>query len=382
MWSWFLSLFDKKTNTLKLNAAIGEMAGEVFFKELAIQACINLIANVLSKAEFQTFEKGKEVRRDNYYLFNVEPNPNKSASKFWRDVVSQLVYNNECLVIQQGQHFYVADSFNVQRFAFQPYIYRDIIVDGFQMSASYEEGNVFHFELHNQKIREVVEGLYLSYAKLIAAAQNNYKRNNSPRGKLKVPTRYDQTEEGQKELEDLFENKFKRFFAAENGAVLPLTEDLDYTELASNIGVKGGADNKEIRAFIDDIFDFVAIAFNIPPLLIKGGVADTERAMDNLLTFCINPLAETLQDEVNRKYFGKRDYLARTYIRINTSMIRAHDLKSIASALETLLRIGAYTVDDCLRALGMEPLETEWSQTRFITKNYHSIKDAISGGGG
>ena len=108
---WFLSLFDKVTGTLKLNAVVGDLITEVYFKQLAIQSCINLIANTVARGEFLTYEKGKEVRKDNYYLLNVEPNQNKSASKFWRDVVSKLVYENECLVIQYNNKFYVADSF-------------------------------------------------------------------------------------------------------------------------------------------------------------------------------------------------------------------------------------------------------------------------------
>lgn len=381
VWDWFLSLFDKNKKTLELSAMIGELTTEIYFKQLAIQSCINLIANVLSKAEFQTFERGQEVRRENYYLFNVEPNPNKSASKFWRDVISKLVYNNECLVVQYNGHFYVADSFDVDKYAFREYIYRGIVVDDFQLNRSYRESEVFHFELHNEKIRNVIDGLYNSYSKLIAAAQVNYKRNHSRHGVLKVPASYPQTEKAQQELEKLFSEKFKRFFEAESGAVLPLTNGLEYDELASNIGVKGGADNAQIRAFIDDVFDFVAIAFQVPPVLLKGGVADTEKAMDNFLTFCINPLAELLADEINRKYYGKQAFLERTYMRINTSMIRAHDIKDIAGALETLLRIGGYTIDDILKTLGMEPLGTEWSTIRWMTKNYAPVEAVITGGG-
>lgn len=382
VWNWFLSLFDRNTGTLDINAIIGELSGEIFFKELAIQSSINLIANVLSKAEFETYEKGKAVRKDNYYLFNVEPNPNKSASKFWRDVIHHMVYENECLVVQYSGHFYVAEKFDVKKYAFQQYVYSGVTIDGFKLDRSYEEEDVWHFELHNQKIKSVIEGLYTSYSKLIAAAQGNYKRNNSPRGTLKIATSYPQTEKGQTELQSLFSEKFKKFFTAEGGAVLPLQEGLDYTELASNIGVKGGADNAQIRAFIDDIFDFVAIAFQIPPTLLKGTVADTDKSVDNLLMYCINPLAELISDEVNRKYYGKRDYLARTYMRVNTSMIKAHDIKDIAGALETLLRIGAYTVDDCLNALGMEPLGTDWSTAHFMTKNYEPIEQRISSAAG
>lgn len=377
----FLSWF-KKDGTLNLNAHIGSLATEIYFKELAIQACVNLIANTVARSEFKTYEKGQEVKRDNYYLFNVEPNPNKSASKFWRDVIHHLVYDNECLIIQQNDRFYVADSFSVSKFAFKDYVYSNIVIDGYQLSNSYIEPNVLHFELHNERIRDVIDSLYRSYAKLIAAAQKHYKKQNARRGKLIVPTSYPQTEKGQADLQDLLQRKFKRFFDAEGDAVVPLTNGLQYEEMENKAnGNKGSMEGRDIRAFVDDIFDFVAIAFQVPPQLLKGNVADTDKAVNNFLTFCINPLAELLTDEINRKMYGKKYYLERTYMKLDTSHIRAVNIKDIANALDVLVRIGAYSVDDCLQYLGMEPLETDWSEARWMTKNYEPIEKAKEGGG-
>lgn len=382
LWKTFLSWFDKDTNTLMLDAVIGDLATEIYFKELAVQSCINLIANTVARSEFRTFEQGREVRKDNYYLFNVEPNPNKNASKFWRDVVSSLVYGNECLVIQQNDKFYVADSFVVDRYAFRDYKYSNIIIDDFDLENVYFSPQVLHFELHNKKIKTVIDGLYGSYSKLIAASQEHYKRNNARRGVLEISTSYPKTEDAEKALEDLLKNKFKRFFEAEGGAVLPLANGMKYTELTSQPGTsKGSIEGRDIRAFADDIFDFVAMAFQVPPQLLKGNVADTEKAVNNFLTFCVNPLAELLTDEINRKMYGKRAYLERTYVKLDTSHIRAVDIKDVANALDVLFRIGAYNIDDCLRHLGMEPLNTEWSQARWVTKNYQLIENVFGGGG-
>lgn len=380
LWQTFLSWFNRDTNTLQLDAYIGEIAAEVFYKELAIQACINLIANTVARSEFKTFEKGEEIKRDNYYLFNVEPNPNKSGSKFWRDVINRLVYDNECLVIQQGRYFYVADAFVLSKYAFREYLYREIVIDGFSLDAVYSESQVLHFELHSTRIKTLIDGLYESYGKLIAASQEHYKRNNARRGTLVIPTDYPQTEEARKNLEDLLGRRFKRFFDAEGGAVLPLTNGMEYKELSSNIGVKGGVEGRDIRAFVDDVFDMVAIAFQVPPQLLRGNVADTDKAVNNFLTFCINPLAELLTDEINRKLYGKQNYLERTYMRLDTSHIRAVDIRDIAGALDILVRIGAYSVDDCLEMLGKEPLNTEWSTARWMTKNYEPIEQRAKGG--
>lgn len=380
LWDWFTGLFNKDVSTISLDAYVGELAGEVFYKELAIQACVNLIANAVARSEFKTYEKGKEVRKDNYYLFNVEPNQNKSASKFWRDVVHKLVYENECLVIQQAGKFYIADNYELVEFAFKENIYKDVVVANYQLRNVFTESQVFHFELHNEKIKTVIDGLYQSYSKLIAASQGHYKKNNARRGTLEIPTNYPQTEKAQEDLNKLLSERFKRFFEAEGGAVLPLSNGMGYKELSSNIGVKGGAEGRDIRAFIDDIFDFVAIGLQVPPQLIKGTVADTSKAVTDLLTFCVNPLAETLNDEVNRKMYGKKAYLERTYMKLDTSHIKVVDIKDVANAFDVLLRIGAYSIDDCLETMGMEPLNTDWSKARWMTKNYQPIETALKGG--
>src|SRR5690606_33650683 len=140
---------------------------------------------------------------------------------------------------------------------------------------------------------------------------------------------------------------------------LPLTNGMTFDESQNKL-TSEVSDGRNIREFIDDIFDFVAIAFQIPPQLIKGNVADMEKAVENFLTFCVNPLAELLADEINRKLYGKQAYLERTYLKIDTTRIKAVNLADVAGALDILLRIGAYSIDDCLRVLGMEPLGTEW----------------------
>jgi HK97 family phage portal protein len=379
LWTWFLDQF-RPDGTLNLDSVVAELTAEVFFKELAVQACVNLIANTVARSEFITYEKGRETRKDNYYLFNVEPNQNKSASKFWRDVIHKLVYDNECLVVQQDNKFYVADSFSVKKFAFKEYMYSNIVIDEYSLKESLVESQVFHFELHDEKIRQVIDGLYASYSKLIAASQKRYLNSVSRRGKLTVPAGYPQTTQAQEDLQNLLNKRFAKFFAAEGDAVIPLTNGLTYEELTKDAGTKDNTDNKAVRQLIDDIFDFVAIGFQVPPQLLRGNVADTDKAVNNFLTFCINPLAELITDEINRKMYGKEKYLQKTYMKLDTTRIRAVDIADVANALDVLLRTGAYCIDDCLKLLGMEPLDTEWSRARWMTKNYQPIETAMKGG--
>ena len=378
---WFSGLFSSN-GTLELDIAIENLASEVYLKELAVQTCVNLITNTISKGEFITYEKGEQVHKDNYYLFNVEPNQNKTASKFWRDVIHKLVHENECLVVQIDNRLYVADSFSTKEFAFKENVYSNVVVSTFGMNGSFLESEVLHFELHNGRIKDIVDGLYASYSKLISSRMNSYKRNNSRRGKLIISTAYPTTEKAQSDLQKLLSERFKRFFNAEGDAVIPIANGLDYEELTSNYGSKDGNSSRDIKALIDDVFTFVAIGFQIPPQLLLGNVADTEKAVNNFLTFCVNPLAELISDEINRKMYKKKNYLEKTYMKLDTSRIRAVDIKDIANAFDVLIRIGAYSIDDCLLMLGMETLNTQWSKARWMTKNYAPITEAIKGEGG
>lgn len=378
LWHRFLGWFGKD-DTLRLDTHIAHLTAEVWYKELAIQSGINLIANALSMAEFRTYEKGKEVFGSNHYLLNVEPNPNKNASKFWRDVVSKLVHENEALIIQQDGYFYCADSFVTKPLAFKDYVFENIVIDGLELKEAKFQGEVLHLELHNAKMKNIIDGLYKSYGKLITASQKHYKQNNARRGTLDIPTSFPKTDEAKEYLTDLLGNQFKKFYGADGDAVLPLSKGEKYTEF-ENKNVKGGIEGRDIRAFVNDIFDMVAIALNIPPTMLRGEVADTEKAVNDFIAFCVNPLGELLVDEINRKYYGKKHYLERTYCKLDTRPIKVTSLRDVANALDVLLRAGAYTIDDCLIEMGLEPIGGDLGKQRWMTKNYEPIEHSLKGG--
>ena len=48
------------------------------FRLLAFNTCVNLIANAIGKCEFKTFRLGNEIKEQEYYLWNYEPNTNQN----------------------------------------------------------------------------------------------------------------------------------------------------------------------------------------------------------------------------------------------------------------------------------------------------------------
>src|SRR5699024_8447667 len=105
---------------------------------------------------------------------------------------------------------------------------------------------------------------------------------------------------------------------------------------------------RDIRSLADDIFDFTSRAFQIPPVLLFGDVAGTQDAMTRWLTTCIDPLCDQLQEEINRKRYGKEAYLRGDYLQIDTSTIIHFDMFQNAGNVEKLIGSGAFSINDVL----------------------------------
>lgn len=351
-----------------------DLSEKILVRDLAINTAINLIGNAISLSEFNTYKKGEEGKSDTYYRLNVQPNPNYSASRFWKKFVYRLIYDGEVLIIEQGKNYYVADSFVKETKAFYTCKYRDVVVDDFSLRRSYDESDVLYFKLYERNIVNIVGALYDDYGKLVEYSKASYKKNNAKRGIVNIPTNYPQTEAAKAKLNKLLNDQIQKFYGAENGAVLPLTNGITYEDISSD-SYKNSTDSRDIRNLIDDIFDFTAIGFNIPPALLKGSANDLESTVDRFIKFGVEPFCEMIEDEINRKFYSKYSYLNNTYMAIDTSRLKTTNLAQLANVVDVLTRNGVNNIDENRKLLGMEPLRTEESQKRRVTKNYEASEE-------
>ena len=351
-----------------------DLSEKILVRELAINTAINLIGNAISLSDFNTYKKGQEDKSDIYYKLNVEPNPNYSASRFWKKFVYRLVYDGEVLIIKQRDDYYIADSFVKETRAFYSCRYRDVVVDDFALKRAYDEKDVLYFRLYERNIINIIEALYDDYGKLVEYSKASYKKNNAKRGIVNIPTNYPQTEAAKEKLNKLLNDQIQKFYGAENGAVLPLTNGITYEDISSD-SYKNSTDSRDIRNLIDDIFDFTAIGFNIPPALLKGSANDLESTVDRFIKFGVEPFCEMIEDEVNRKFYSKNAYLNNTYMAIDTTKLKATNLGQLANVVDILTRNGVNNIDENRKLLGMEPLRSEESQKRRITKNYEASEE-------
>ncbi len=376
----FLDRIFGNKDVITLKTCSREAVMHLHYKTLIVEACVNLIAKIISLAEFQTFENGQETRKLNYYIFNVEANKNKSASLFWHEVVKNLLKEGEALILIQDNQLFLADSFDRKEYVFRENIYSDIKIDDYSLNDFWEENRVLYLKDDNIKIRSAINGLYNDYSKLIAASIKGYQNSKARKGKLKIPTSLPKTLQEEGKLQQHIQDTMKDFMDPSKDAVYPESNNFEYTEITESKGSKSNDSGRETKNFIDDVFDFIAIAYGIPPSLLKGDTVDTKEAVNNFLTFCINPLAKLITDEINRKMYGYKLYEQRTHAKLDTSNIKSVDLKDIASSIDILNRNAALTIDDILRILGKEPLGGDIGKMRFITKNYELLDKVLESG--
>ena len=96
-----------------------------------------------------------------------------------------------------------------------------------------------------------------------------------------------------------------------------------------------------------------------------------------MLTFCLDPLANMLMQEINRKRTGKSEMKNGTYMRVDTTKVKHIDMFGIATSVDKLISSGIYTVNMILRAIGETEIDEPWANQHFMTKNYSTIQELI-----
>lgn len=354
---------------------------EIYLRELAFWTCVNKIAGAIVKCEFQTYMNHKELKGDEYYLWNYEPNPNQNAASMVFKLIGTLYKKNEALIVEVGRNIYVADSYQKEVYALKEYTFSSVEIDGYTLSDTFHMSDVLYFQLNSTDMRKLVNGMYEAYSKLLTHAQNAYRRSRGRKGILNISAMAEQSEAFDQEFDELMTKHFKNFFEKEN-AVLPLFDGYTYTDISQNVKTYSSESTRDIKALADDIYDFTARAFSFPPSLAKGDVQDTGKAVDELLTFVVDPLVEILQTEINRKRYGLKGLKNGNYVKINTLAVKHIDIFDIATPIDKLISSGAFTINDILKVLKMPPICEEWANQHFITKNYATIQDLLAGLGG
>ena len=381
-----LKFFDfikpKNGETHSVEVLIKEMLEaeqEFRIRELCLMICIDMIANAMSKCTVCTYQNHKEIKGPEYYMWNVEPNVNQNSSAFIHKWVLRLFEDGETLMIEtQGRDgrsaLVVADSFvTPELYPERQNEFKQVTVGSFTYNETFLEQDVIHLRLPHANVKTVIDGMFQSFCRLYDAAVKAYTWGQGKHMKVHV----DQVTSGKDgwaaEFKSMLEDQVKPFLAS-NGAILPEFSGYKYEWF----GTKDAGDTRDIRAIVDDIFNFTARALQIPVVLAAGKVEATGDANARFLTECIDPLCDQLQEEINRKRYGYVQWKAGNYVRVDSSNILHFDLFANAANVEKLAGSGAFTINDILKAANREPINEPWADQHYLTKNIGALQEMLN----
>lgn len=354
-----------------------EAAQEYQIRNLCFWICANMVANALGRCEFRTFRNHKEIQEREAYLWNVSPNVNQNSSAFLHKLVARLYENNEALIVDALPRsdlpsLVVADSWQQpEDWPSRQREYRGVQVGDYTYQYPFYENQVLHLQLNHCDMRPVLTGLYNSYIRLVQAAMQDYQWSHGKHWKVHINQIVGGDQEFPQKFQAVLAHQIKPFLES-SGAILPEFDGYTYEDVS---GSGGKGDTRDIRALIEDIFDFTARAFLIPAVLVNGSVEGTEDANTRFLTNCIDPLADQLQEEINRKRYGYDGWVHGDYLRVDTSSIIHFDLFANAANVEKLVGSGAYTINDVRRAANQAIINEPWANEHFMTLNISTMSE-------
>jgi len=349
---------------------------ENYLLRMAFWSIVRKIGAAVAAVEWETFRRGKKVKAREYWSWNSEPNPNQTRGEFFRQLIGELFQHQEAVIVESRYGRYVADAFSVTQHLSGD-IYENITSRGEPIPGVYHVGDVLRITLDGDQVRGILSGIAASEGKLLASATKNYIREKGTRGILNVSEIAEASHDFEKIYEDLINEKFKRYFTAEN-AVLPLYEGYDFRESEQ----KGSATQsnivgtRDIRNLLDDIVELTAQTMGVPVSIVTGkNITDAD--FKTFMTFTVQPIVSMIAQEINRKLYGRELVFAGFYIVPNYAAVKYTDLFDVANPIDKLIGSGAFCINDIRQRLGLDVIDEPWAQQHWMTKNYSSVEDLL-----
>lgn len=125
----------------------------------------------------------------------------------------------------------------------------------------------------------------------------------------------------------------------------------------------------ELASLADTINKECAAAYDIPLGVFNGQITEQSDATNEFITYAVGPPAEVINDTLNAKLVGQADYIKGERAFVWLAHFKHIDVIDAANSLDKLRAIG-FTLDEIFEMVGYPALNTDFSTTRALTKNY------------
>ena len=371
----FNFLTQNKTGVfVELLDAIAADTTKLKVAALAEERARDLIADAIAKSEIVVTD-GHNRRKDLvYYRLNVQPNSNQTSTDFWRGVTKQMLRTGECLVVRLGDMYYQAETFTVNNYVLMEKAYSNVtITDGrssYTLNRSFSESEVLMFRLRNENKIALESSVMAAYDNILSSLSQMEILQNKGIFKYKYDANTafirKNTDGTQQRLviDDVIKDILDKIQQA-GISVIPQSQGTELTYM----GIDSKTSANEIKTISDQINSEVAKAYSIPQGVFNCNITEQSDATNEFITFSVQPVAETITDTLNAKLVGQADYIRGERCFVWLAHFKHIDVIESADKLDKL-RADGWTLDEIREMVGYEPLNTDFSTARAITKNY------------
>lgn len=352
--------------------------------KFAIQKCVAMIANAISKSEIVIQGKKGLAYNETYYRLNIKPNDNETGTEFWARVTEKLLIDNEALVVFTRNMFYLADSWTASNDILRPKTYTNINLVGpdgttYQINKHFKSGEVMHLRLpENNKRLDYFKDVATLYDKTTKTISQVVQMANVPKFGINIngQTRLvEKTEAGDKVVTGKeYASRIIKMLCSDKIEGITLPEGVKIDSL--NAGGSSNVDAAKIDALVKASEEACARAFDIPKAVYLGEISDQSDATNEFITYAVSPIAECLNDGLNDLLVGEDDYIQRNE-RVFVFLARFKHIDIIDSADKlSKMRGDGWTLDEIFHLIGYPEMHTDFTSTRALTKNYATSEDA------
>lgn len=341
----------------------------------AIEKAENMIAKAIAKSEFVVQRGNERVQDDIYWMLNIRPNSNETATDFWMRAIKQMLREEECVICVLKNGLFIADSYSTDNSVTIPQVYKNITISAngktMKLNKNFSADDIIHLRAKNRKIRGYLEKTLKLYNDTVSALCAAKKVAGTPKFALNMEghqpvLRTREADGSERQLTiDEYKKNIKTLLESDDIEVLTNSTGLKIEQMTINTS----ASSEDIAKLANEIFTECASAYDIPKAVFLGEITEKADSTNEFITYAVSWIVEIINDSLNAKMVGKEDYLKGEKIWVDISQYKHIDIVQSAANLDKLRSIG-FSFDEILTVVGWEPLNTDFSRERVVTKNY------------
>ena len=346
--------------------------------KLAIEKAITMIARAIAKSDI-IIQSSSDKKREIEYRLNVLPNDHECGTYFWTQIIKELLWSQEALIIPMNNKYYRASAWQASKIVLSERIYSNITLscagEEYKLYKTFTSSQLIHLRYDNSKIRVYLQSVVDQYDNTLNAINNMIRISSQPKFKLKLGTNQvfkEKNADGTDKLvtKDRYAEKIKSLLESDDMSIITESEGISLENLQINTNAK----TEELSKIALTINNETANAFDIPEAVFNGNITEKSDATNEFITYAVGPVAEVINDSLTAYIVGQNDYSTKNEkVIVWLARFKHVDVVDSAVNLDKLRGIG-FSYDEIREMVGYALLNTEFSQARALTKNYGEEK--------